>query len=116
MHDFAKHLVIDLLESFCVHRPDVTCLLVFRLMPFCLTPLGLVKVAIQRIMWDNYSSISLKKVYMKVTITQDKTLSTDAVYDEEAKSLPPEELASFIEDAIRHLHTHLLTLQSVQEA
>jgi len=53
---------------------------------------------------------------MKVTITQDKTLSTDAVYDDEAKSLPPEVLASFLEDAIRHLHTHLLTLQSVQES
>jgi hypothetical protein len=53
---------------------------------------------------------------MKVTITQDKTLSTDAVYDDEAKSLPPEELAGFIEDAIRHLHTHLLTLHSVQES
>jgi len=53
---------------------------------------------------------------MKVTITQDKSFSTDAVYDDEAKSLPPEELASFIEDAIRHLHTHLLTLQSIQES
>jgi hypothetical protein len=67
-------------------------------------------------MWDNYSSILLKKVYMKVTITQDKTLSTDAVYDDEAKSLPPEVLASFLEDAIRHLQTHILTLQSVQES
>jgi hypothetical protein len=53
---------------------------------------------------------------MKVTITQDKSLSTDAVYDDEAKNLPPEELACFLEDAIRHLHTHLLTLQSVQES
>jgi hypothetical protein len=53
---------------------------------------------------------------MKVTITQDKSFSTDAIYDDEAKSLPPEELASFIEDAIRHLHTHLLTLQSIQES
>jgi len=41
-----NYLVIDLLESFCVHLPDEVCLLVFRLVPFCLTPLGLVKVSV----------------------------------------------------------------------
>jgi hypothetical protein len=48
VHDFARHLVIDLLGFSCVHRLGEVCLLVFQ--PFCLTPLGLVKVAIQRIM------------------------------------------------------------------
>jgi hypothetical protein len=114
VHDFAKHLVIDLPEFFCLNPLGEVYLLVFQ--PCCLTPLGLVKVALQKILWDNYSSIKFKKVYMKVTITQDKSFSTDAIYDDEAKSLPPEELASFIEDAIRHLHTHLLTLQSIQES
>jgi hypothetical protein len=110
VHDFAKHLVIDLPESFCVHRPDVTCLLVFRLVPFCLTPLGLVKVAIQRIMWDNYSSIMSTKVNMKVIIDKASPSVLNIDLDEEAMKLSNDDLSILLEDAKRNIESMLLSL------
>ena len=53
---------------------------------------------------------------MKITIIQTDKLNIDAVFDDEAKSLPSDELACLVQDAIMLLHSHLLTLQSEDES
>ena len=58
----------------------------------------------------------LSEVLMKITIIQTDKLNIDAVFDDEAKALPSDELACLVQDAIMLLHSHLLTLESIQES
>lgn len=53
---------------------------------------------------------------MKITIVTDKTRAPNIEIDDEAKALPSDELACLVQDAIMLLHTHLLTLESIQES
>ena len=52
---------------------------------------------------------------MKITIVTDENRAPNIELDDEAKALPADELACLVQDAIMLLHTHLLTLQSVDE-
>lgn len=52
---------------------------------------------------------------MKITIIQTDKLNIDAVFDNEAKALPADELACLVQDAIMLLQSHLLSLESIQE-
>jgi hypothetical protein len=108
VHDFAKHLVIDLLGFSCGHPLGEVCLLVFQ--PCCLTPLGLVKVALQKILWDNYSSIKSTKVYMKVIIDKASPSVLNIDLDDEAMKLSNDDLSILLEDAKRNIESMLLSL------
>jgi hypothetical protein len=58
----------------------------------------------------------LSEVLMKITIVTDETRAPNIELDDEAKALPSDELACLVQDAIMLLHTHLLTLESIQES
>jgi hypothetical protein len=61
---------------------------------------------------DVYTS---KRIFLNITIVIDENRAPNIELDDEAKALPADELACILQDAIMLLHTHLLTLHSVDE-
>jgi len=61
-------------------------------------------------MWDNYSSITSTKVYMKVIIDKVSPSVLNIDLDEEAMKLSNDDLSILLEDAKRNIESMLLSL------